>query len=214
MDASVPAVEVADDADAHSVGRPDGEMDAGDAADVERMRAELVVDPGVIALAEQVESKSERTRPKRYGIVDLGDVPVRVRHLEAIRRHVRFVLEHRFEDAGRMPLRHRDGAVAVAHTATDAARRKHRADDEPALLDVRPEHREGIGVPRAGQRDPARKSVVRLTGSDSCAWWRRRHSSLGRTGVSQASRMASSGTVTGAAERRDARRSDKPGTIR
>ena len=55
MHASVPAVEVADDADAMGVGRPDGEVDAVGAADAQRVRAELVVDAGVVALAEQVE---------------------------------------------------------------------------------------------------------------------------------------------------------------
>ena len=66
--AAVPAVEVADDADALRVRRPDREVHAVGVADAHRVRAELVVDAGVVALAEQIE-------------IEVGDdaaVPIRV----------------------------------------------------------------------------------------------------------------------------------------
>src|SRR6185436_17468292 len=50
MAASVPVVEVADDADALGVGRPDSEVHPGGRSDPHGMRAELLVNAGVIAL--------------------------------------------------------------------------------------------------------------------------------------------------------------------
>ena len=76
MDASVPAVEIADHADALGVGRPDREVDAVGVADAQRVRAELVVDPGVVPFAEQIE-------------IEIGDdaaVPVRIVDLVTVCR--------------------------------------------------------------------------------------------------------------------------------
>jgi len=55
VDASVPAVEVADHADAVSVGRPDGEVDAAHAVHLAGVRAQLAVRLGVAPLAEKVQ---------------------------------------------------------------------------------------------------------------------------------------------------------------
>jgi hypothetical protein len=51
----LPVVEVADDADAFGVGRPDGEVGAVNARRGARVRAELQVQPVVRALVEQVQ---------------------------------------------------------------------------------------------------------------------------------------------------------------
>ena len=72
--APVPVVEVADDADARGVGGPDGEVDAFGRAERHRVGAELVVNPGVVAFAEQIEivvgdrrvrSGTDRRSPRR-----------------------------------------------------------------------------------------------------------------------------------------------------
>jgi hypothetical protein len=55
MLAAVPAVEVPDHADPPAVGGPDTEVHACDAVDGDGVRAELVVDAGVVAFAEQVQ---------------------------------------------------------------------------------------------------------------------------------------------------------------
>ena len=55
VDAAVPCIEVADHAEAARVGRPDRERHARDAAQLARMRAEHLVGPLVLELAEQVE---------------------------------------------------------------------------------------------------------------------------------------------------------------
>ena len=73
VDASVPAVEVADDADALGVGRPDGEVHAGGRAQ-RRMRCA----PSFSKIAwcvpspKRCRSKSVRTRPYRYGSSNLA----------------------------------------------------------------------------------------------------------------------------------------------
>src|SRR5262249_61080620 len=55
MHAAVPQVEVADDADAFGVGRPDGEVHAVGLADAHQVRAELLVDTRMAALCGQAE---------------------------------------------------------------------------------------------------------------------------------------------------------------
>src|SRR5678815_2935957 len=67
MNAPVPLVEVADDADALGVGSPHGEVDAGSRANRDPVRTKLLERPMVGAFAEQWQSKSVSTRPYRYG---------------------------------------------------------------------------------------------------------------------------------------------------
>lgn len=55
MNAAVPIIEFADDADALGVGGPDGEAGAVDAVHFAQVRAEFVVDAVFISLAEQEE---------------------------------------------------------------------------------------------------------------------------------------------------------------
>ena len=53
--APVPAVEIADDANALSVGGPDGEAGAGHAVNGAQLRAEFVVNPALVPLAEEIQ---------------------------------------------------------------------------------------------------------------------------------------------------------------
>src|SRR6478609_4316640 len=160
------------------------------------MGSELVVNPRVIPFAEQVEIEIGKNAPETIWIVDLGDLPAGSGHPEAVSRHLPFVLEGRFVDAGRMPLRHLDGRMIGARDGNGRGRRKDRADDDPAVLYVRSEHRERIGVPRAGQRvqygnrGGAHGSASAPGGADITA-------TSVVTGVSHASRMASSGRSPG-----------------
>ena len=72
--AAVPAVEVADDADAIGVGRPHREVHAGRAADRDAVRAELVERAMVRAFAEQVQIEIGEHAAVAIRIVDLDDV--------------------------------------------------------------------------------------------------------------------------------------------
>ena len=74
MDAAVPAVEVADHADAIGVGRPHREVHADGRADGDAVRAELLERAVMGALAEQVEIEVGQDAAVAIGIVDLDDV--------------------------------------------------------------------------------------------------------------------------------------------
>lgn len=55
VDAAVPMIEIADDADARRVGRPDGEVHAGHSGDFAKVRAEFFVILEMSAFAEEVK---------------------------------------------------------------------------------------------------------------------------------------------------------------
>ena len=74
VDAAVPAVEVADDADAIGVRRPHREVHAGRRPDGDAMRAELLERAVVRALAEQVQIEVGQHAAVAVRIVDLDDV--------------------------------------------------------------------------------------------------------------------------------------------
>ena len=116
--APVPVVEVADDADAGGVGGPDGEVDAFGRAERRRMRAELVVDPGMVAFAEQIEIVVGDDASEAVRIVDLGDVAAWIRHAQPIVQvHVLSARYRRFEDAAGMCLLRLDGLAAIGQDA-------------------------------------------------------------------------------------------------
>ena len=67
MAAAVPVVEVADDADAPGVRRPDGEVRAADAIDLADLGPELLVTAEQLPFAEQVQVEIGQRRGKAYG---------------------------------------------------------------------------------------------------------------------------------------------------
>ena len=153
MDAPVPVVEVADDADAGGVGGPDGEVHALGRADRHRVRAELVVDAGVVAFAEEVEVVVGDDAAVAIRIVDLGDVAAGIRDLEAIVDvHVGVGVSGNVasKTPHRMASGHRDRGHAIADDADGFGRGQTGADDQAAALDVRTEDGERIGVAGAG----------------------------------------------------------------
>ena len=75
MGAAVPAVEVADDADALGVGGPHREVHPGRRADHDPVRAKPFERAKQIAFAEQVQIEIGEDLSVAVGIVDLGDVP-------------------------------------------------------------------------------------------------------------------------------------------
>ena len=151
--APVPAVEVADDAGAGGVGGPDGEVHALGGADRHRVRAELVVDAGVVALAEEVEVVVGDDAAVSIRIVHVDGVAAGIRHAQAIVEvdaGVRRIRKRRFVDAGRMAPRHRHQRQAIAHDGDGFGRGQAGADRQVPALEVRAEHRERIGVAGAG----------------------------------------------------------------
>jgi len=112
VDASVPPVEVADDADARRVGRPDSEVHAVHAPPLEQVRAELVVDARVAAFAEEVEIEIGEDTPETVGILDVRRVSARVGDAQPI-RDLGFLVQDRLVDPGRMALRRKPGGGAL-----------------------------------------------------------------------------------------------------
>ena len=66
--AAVPKIEIADDADALRIGRKHSERDARDAIEHERMRAELVIELEMRALAQQIQIEIGQDRRKPIGV--------------------------------------------------------------------------------------------------------------------------------------------------
>ncbi len=79
MATPVPMVEVANDADALRIGRPDGEARAGHAVNHTQLRAELVVNFPLVALAEQIQIRLAQRGQKRIGIARAPLVALRIR---------------------------------------------------------------------------------------------------------------------------------------
>jgi len=77
-------VEIADDANALSVGRPDGEMHAGDSGDFAKMRAEFFVILEMSAFAEEVEVVVGEKRREGEGIEGLGRLVLRGRDAQSV----------------------------------------------------------------------------------------------------------------------------------
>lgn len=76
MRAAVPSIEVAHDADAARAGRPDREVDAGDAFESDDMRAEFIVSVVVAPLPHKVEIEFGENAGERVGIVELERLAV------------------------------------------------------------------------------------------------------------------------------------------
>ena len=73
MAPAVPDIEIADDAHAPRVRREYGEGDARHAIERDRMRAELVIEPEMGALAQQIEIEIGQNRRKAIGVVQFDD---------------------------------------------------------------------------------------------------------------------------------------------
>ena len=108
----VPGIEVADHADASCIGGEHHEGDAGDAVEHQRMRAELVIEAHMRALAEQIEIEIGQHRRKSVGILDLDHVLAVTRAHVIARRAVG-------QGTGEQP-----GLMDAAKTAGAAARRR------------------------------------------------------------------------------------------
>ena len=133
MRAAVPAIEVADDADALRVGRPDGEVHAGDAADRQAMGAELLPRAVVRPLAEQVQIEVGEDLAELIGIDDVaGDGAFA--HAEAVGEVLRAAVERhrRLEQPVGPPALHAVDPV-VRDQLHIRRRRLHRPDEERRL---------------------------------------------------------------------------------
>ena len=152
VDAAVPPVEVADDADTGGIGGPDGEVDAVRVADGHRVRAEPLVDARVRAFAEQIDVVVADDAAVAVRIVDVGGVAAWIADPQHVFGNRRDAGELRFEDPGRMAFGHRHRIGRAAYDARRLDARQDRAHDDPLVLQVRAENRERVGMTGAGER--------------------------------------------------------------
>src|SRR5262245_36393169 len=71
MDAAVPAVEIANDADAARIGRPNSPVNTTHACELADMRSHFFVGAEVCPFAKQVQIKIGEQRGKRVGVLGL-----------------------------------------------------------------------------------------------------------------------------------------------
>jgi hypothetical protein len=110
IDAAIPAIEIADQADATSVGSPDGKMNAGDAVNGLYMRAKLFVGVVMATLAHEVEIEFGKKKGERVGVVIFMNFAILGAKTDAIAGRSRSEFagagEHSFKEAFRAKLAH------------------------------------------------------------------------------------------------------------
>src|SRR5262245_46840791 len=131
MDATVPAVEVADDAHALRTRGPDGEVDAGRGADDPPVRTELLERAVEGALTEEMQIEVAQHLPIPVGIVYLEHVSIDERDPESVVGNLgpRGEGEDELEEPRLVAPGHRPPHLADAHL-DQARRRLHRANGE------------------------------------------------------------------------------------
>ena len=139
---AVPVVEIADHADAPRIGREHGERDARDALVHERMRAELLVELQVRAFAQQIEVELRQDRRKAIGVLDLDDAFAEADAQPIGPRRPRGPANN---PAVVNSLQRLFGAI-VADRGDLSRIGEEDAHDRNAVLDMRPEIAEWVGV--------------------------------------------------------------------
>ena len=176
VQAAVPGVEVADDADragrraprprtpSRSIGLPgSSSRDVG---------AEPLVELLVAPLADQVQVELAERRQERVRVVDRELAGVAVVDLELVAQRQLGALDHALEHTGGVDLRaSRRGSLPSIRTLTPTVwRRAERAHNDAAVLRVRSEHGVRVRVLAADERRRAlrwRRSCVDLPGSSA-----------------------------------------------
>jgi hypothetical protein len=102
VQAPVPEVEVADDADRARRRRPHRERGPDDALDLAHMCAEALVDALVPPLRGEVEVELPEGGRERVRVVDDQRRPLRIAHLQAVAQRQLGAVELAFEQPGRV----------------------------------------------------------------------------------------------------------------
>ena len=179
MKPSVPLVEIADDADALRVWRPDGETRAGHPVNHAQLRAEFFVNAAFVALAEEEQIRFAQSWQKRKGIARAAGLALMIGDHQVVGIN----LAHRFgdglKDIGfRNPLQFKRRLVFFVDRLNGdfGGIRKQGADDEAgaAAKRMHPEQRVGRLV---GQLNEAAQLFARENhaGNDSNARRKQRH---------------------------------------
>src|SRR6266513_1390303 len=154
IDAAIPAVEIADDADALCVRRPDGEIHAIGVADIAQMRDKLLVELKVISLGKKMQVHFAHDQAIAVGIADEGRGFVPAREMNVVINVAFHPRDRRLEKSFR-PKTVRDEALFGFPMGNDAHFLRVRtkdADNEIVTHAMRPEDAERIGM-RAGEEE-------------------------------------------------------------
>ncbi len=165
MAASVPIVEIADDADTPRVRCPDREGDAGDTADRTRVRSERIPEPKVRSLGDEVDVHVAENRPEAVRVLDL---------LAAVRGfdderiiEGRSIRQMGFEEAVAADALELEAFRSAALAEEDAGRLGHRgAHDDAAVRGVHPEIRERVG-PEVPKHSPGYGTSASISSGSS-----------------------------------------------
>ena len=191
MPPPVPGVEVADDADAARVRRPDAEGGSFDALELHRVGAEFLVELQMAALAEKILVHLPEHRPEPIGVL-LDPFMVARGKLETIGEALRPPVEKAREETFRMnPLQRADRRAGLVDDGHGRGRRQEGVDEHRRPLPaMHAEHDEGIAMAATDDR----LDVRRIGGCGlGHAGSRARISRRPRSGMStQVGRLASS----------------------
>ena len=154
VQAPVPGVEVADDADRASGRRPHRKRGAhhGLVGPLAHVRAEAVVHLLVAALRDQVQVELAERRQERVRVVDRERAGGAVVDLEAVVQGQLGAFDDALEDAAGVDRLELDGAAVVKRCRDRGRRGTQRADRDASVLRVGAEHGVGVSVLAAHQR--------------------------------------------------------------
>src|ERR1700748_607850 len=113
MKATVPVIEVADDAQAVGARCPNGERDSTHAAQVADVRAEFFVESPVPSLSKQMLVERAERRHEGVRVAHREDVSAGIIDAQEIREELHAVFENNLEEACRVQLSHRALAFAL-----------------------------------------------------------------------------------------------------
>jgi hypothetical protein len=189
--ASIPEVEVADDAHTPGSGRENDEAHARGAFEHHRVGAELLVECGVGTLAEQVEVELAQDRREAIGILDLHLPAPEARAHPIVPR--RAVLQPPGEQPGLVNALELAFVPLIVDRLHRLGVRQIDAHDRNVAFQMRPEIMEGVGVPTLDHRIGFRRQLGHHVSPSVCA--RIRHMPASGT-RSQSGRCASSYSIS------------------
>ena len=146
MEAPVPAVEVADNADGAGVRGPDGEGRPPDPGDLAEVGAEPLVELLVAALGRQMQVEVPERRREGVRVLQREHPAVRIAHLQSVAQRQRGAVDDAFEEPCFVPLGQLHRIPALGEHAYALGVRPVCADHDAAVHGMGAEQRVRVGV--------------------------------------------------------------------
>ena len=148
---AIPPIEVADDGNAGRVRRPEGEQHAVDALVADELGAKPSVELAMRALPHQIVVERTQRRAERVG-VHIGMGPMRGCDLDSISGPLLERRDERLENVILAPRQLGDELAIAGYRANRDCVRSKDTDHPSGRRQMRPEHRERIGIARSRNR--------------------------------------------------------------